>query len=170
MSKIRYFSINKRISESHSTYVMLKDLLFKRKQLREYSLITSGLFFLSHVQTLTLVNHFIFFFNFIFFQGIKAAGFISCLLFFTHPRNSVWWYWIPSEPSGAVLLPSVAFTAWQRPHTSQQENEDDLQDLMVAEHCPGTVIPSFTSTSSQRYCKDINLCKQWVETLIHTDP
>lgn len=88
MSKIRYFSINKRISESHSTYVMLKDLLFKRKQLREYSLITSGLFFLLHVQTLTLVNHFIFFFNFIFFQGIKAAGFISCLLFFTHPRNS----------------------------------------------------------------------------------
>lgn len=57
----------KRISESHSTYVMLEDLLFKRKQLCEYSLITSGLFFLSHVQTLTPVNHFIFFFLILFF-------------------------------------------------------------------------------------------------------
>lgn len=123
MSKISYFSINERISESHSTYVMLKDLLFKQKQLREYSLIASGLLFLSHVQTLTVVNHLIFFF---FSQGIKAAGFISCLLFFTHARNSVWWYWIPPEPSGAVLLPSTAFAAWQWPHTSQQENEDDL--------------------------------------------
>lgn len=62
MSKISYFSINERISESHSTYVMLKDLLFKQKQLREYSLIASGLLFLSHVQTLTVVNHLIFFF------------------------------------------------------------------------------------------------------------
>lgn len=105
----------------------LRTYFLNRSSSNEYSCITSGLFFLLHVQTqqLILVNHFLFLF-------CKALGLLALFL----ASSS-----LPTKLSTLALkYCSERCCSCQRLCTSQQGNEDDLWDVVP---CSNTVIPSF---------------------------